>query len=179
VLTGLDFLATQDMMHGDITCSNILLSPRGDVKVGKSSSTQILLAFANLSIRANPDRCVRIDPQSPEMCDTEALGFVMLQLMERGRGHRERLTLEHPDKWSPQADKFLQATASNSAKKLLLVRLLNPQFVHVLIVSARILEEFTAKRGTCELGWLRSDILAHPILSRRAMMGHLKFGAYL
>ncbi|KAH6703054.1 kinase-like domain-containing protein [Leptodontidium sp. MPI-SDFR-AT-0119] len=36
VLTGLDFLAARDMMHGDITCSTILLSLRGDVKIGKS-----------------------------------------------------------------------------------------------------------------------------------------------
>jgi hypothetical protein len=53
--------------------------------------------------------------------DTAALGFVMLQLMERGSRRRERPALEHPDKWSPQADKFLQLTASNSARELLSV----------------------------------------------------------
>jgi hypothetical protein len=99
------------------------------------------------------------------MRDTEALGFVMLQLMERGRSRRERLALEHPDNWSPQADKFLQSTASSSAKLLLSVRDLNPLFGYVLTVSAHVLEEFTAERGTCELGWLCSDIFTHPILS--------------
>ena len=53
--------------------------------------------------------------------DTEALGFVMLQLMERGSRRRERLVLEHPDKWSSQADKFLQLIALSSAKELLSV----------------------------------------------------------
>ncbi|CZR65351.1 uncharacterized protein PAC_15251 [Phialocephala subalpina] len=102
VLKGLDFLASRDMMHRNITCSTILLSLRGDVKV------------------ANPEGCINIGPRSPEMReDTEALGFVMLQLMERGSRRRERLALEHPDKWSPQADKFLQSTASNSARELL------------------------------------------------------------
>jgi hypothetical protein len=49
------------------------------------------------------------------------LGFVMLQLMERGSRRRERPALEYPDKWSPQADKFLQLKASNSARELHLV----------------------------------------------------------
>lgn len=97
--------------------------------------------------------------------DTTALGLVMLQLMERGSRRRERLALEHPDKWSPQAAKFLQSTASSSAKELLSVSYLNPQFLYVLIVPARFLEEFTTKGGACEPGWLCSDILAHPILS--------------
>lgn len=91
------------------------------------------LAFANLPTRANPDGCVHIDPQSPEMRDTEALGFVMLQLMERGRSRPgpERLASECPDKWSPQADNFLQLTASNSAKQLLSVRLLTSRSVYI------------------------------------------------
>jgi hypothetical protein len=60
--------------------------------------------------------------------DTEALGFVMLQLMERGSDPHGRLALEHPDKWSEQAEKFLHLTASSSAKELLSVRDLNPHF---------------------------------------------------
>lgn len=123
------------------------------------------LTFANLSTLANPDECAPADPQGTEMRDTEALGFVMLQLMERGRSRDERLALDHPDKWSPEADRFLQSTVSNSAKQLLSVRLLNPRSVCFLIVSARILEEFASERGTCEVGWLRSDIVPHPILS--------------
>ncbi|KAH8587517.1 hypothetical protein B0O99DRAFT_398280 [Bisporella sp. PMI_857] len=89
VLTGLDFLASRDMMHRHITCSTILLSLRGDIKAG----------------------CITISPRSPEMReDTEAVGFVMLQLMERASRRRERLALEHPDKWSSHADKFLLNT---------------------------------------------------------------------
>ena len=84
--------------------------------------------------------------------DTAALGLVMLQLIERGSRRRERLALEHPDKWSPQADKFLQSTASSSAKELLSVSYLGPQFLYVLIVPARFLEEFTTKGGACEPG---------------------------
>ena len=97
--------------------------------------------------------------------DTEALGFVMLQLMERGSRRRERLALDHPDKWSPHADKFLQAIAFSSAKKLISVSHLNPQFRYVLIIPARFFEEFTTKGGACKPGWLCSDILAHSILS--------------
>jgi hypothetical protein len=35
---GLDFLASRDMIYGDITCSTVLLSLYGDVKIGKSSA---------------------------------------------------------------------------------------------------------------------------------------------
>ncbi|KAH8772387.1 kinase-like domain-containing protein [Hyaloscypha finlandica] len=110
VLRGLDFLASRNMIHQDITCSTILLSLRGDVKV------------------ANPEGCINVGPRSPEMReDIEALGFVMLQLMERGSRRRERLALEHPDKWSPQADKFLQLIHTflkDSPQKEELVRLI-------------------------------------------------------
>jgi hypothetical protein len=57
--------------------------------------------------------------------DTKALGFVMLQLMERGSIRRERLVLQHPDKWSARADKFLSIAASSTAKALLSVRASN------------------------------------------------------
>ncbi|KAH8752339.1 kinase-like domain-containing protein, partial [Hyaloscypha sp. PMI_1271] len=66
VLTGLDFLASRDIIHGDITCSTILLSLRGDIKI------------------ANPKGCINVGPRSHKLReDTKALGFVMLQLMER------------------------------------------------------------------------------------------------
>jgi hypothetical protein len=97
--------------------------------------------------------------------DIEALGFVMLQLMERGSRRRERLALEHPDKWSPQADKFLQLIPSSSARELLSVNYLNPQFVYLLIVLAYFFEGFTTKRGARETDCLCSNILAHTILS--------------
>ena len=72
--------------------------------------------------------------------DTEALGFVMLQLMERGSSSHGRLAFKHPDKWSQQAEKFLHLTASSSAKELLSVSDLNSYFLHVLIVLAYFLE---------------------------------------
>lgn len=97
--------------------------------------------------------------------DTEALGFVMLELMERGSSYRGKLALEYPDKWSPQAGMFLESAASNSAKELLSVSYLNPQFLYLLIVLAYLLEAFTTKRGACEVGGLCSSILAHTILS--------------
>ncbi|KAH6704268.1 kinase-like domain-containing protein [Leptodontidium sp. MPI-SDFR-AT-0119] len=148
VLTGLNFLASRDMMHGDITCSTILLSLRGDVKI------------------ANPEGCFNIDLRSHGLRkDTEALGLVMLQLMERGSYPPGRVALKHPDRWSQQADEFLHLTASSSVKELLLASYLNPHFLFVLIVLACFLKELTTKGGACEPGWLRSDILVYPILS--------------
>jgi hypothetical protein len=89
----------------------------------------------------------------------------MLQLMERGSHPRGRLALEHPDRWSQQADKFLHLTASSSAKELLSVSYLNPHFLYVLISLACFLRQLTTKGGACGPGWLCSDILAYPILS--------------
>jgi hypothetical protein len=63
--------------------------------------------------------------------DAEALGFVMLQLMERGSSHRDALALKDPDRWSPQADGFLRLTVSNSAKELLSVSQLKTQLTYV------------------------------------------------
>jgi hypothetical protein len=83
--------------------------------------------------------------------DIEALGFVMLQLMERGSRRRERLALEHPDKWSPQADKFLQLILSSSARELLSVNYLNPQFVYLLIVLAYFLKDSPQKEELVRL----------------------------
>ncbi|PVH69597.1 hypothetical protein DL98DRAFT_168683 [Cadophora sp. DSE1049] len=69
------------IMHRDVKCSTIVLSLRGDVKV------------------ANPEGRINIGPRNPEMREyTKALGFVMLQLMERSSRWRERLALEHPGK---------------------------------------------------------------------------------
>jgi hypothetical protein len=57
--------------------------------------------------------------------DTKALGFVMLQLIERGSIRRERLVLQYPDKWLARADKFFSIVASSTAKALLSVRASN------------------------------------------------------
>jgi hypothetical protein len=65
--------------------------------------------------------------------------------MERGSIRRERLALEHPDKWSPHADKFLQSTASSSAKELLSVSYFESLIRACSDISARFLEEFTTK----------------------------------
>jgi hypothetical protein len=61
------------------------------------------------------------------MCkDTKALGFMMLELIERGSSYYGKLALEHLDKWSLQVGMFLELVALNLAKELLLVSYLNP-----------------------------------------------------
>lgn len=102
--------------------------------------------------------------------DIEAWGFVMLQLVEPGSYPRERLALEHPDRWSQQVEKFLHLIASTSAKELLSVSYLNPHFLYVLNVLACFLDQLTTKGGAGEPDWLCLDILAYPILSWRVMM---------
>lgn len=91
------------------------------------------------------------------------------QFMERGRSRHERPALEHPNRRSPQADRFLQLTASSWTKQLLLVRHLNLQSVYMLIVSTPLPRECT-KWGACELSRVCSDIFSYPILSWRAYL---------
>jgi hypothetical protein len=49
--------------------------------------------------------------------DVEALGKMMVQLMERGT-ENERLGLQHPDRWSMEAVRFLPLTMTASPSEL-------------------------------------------------------------
>ncbi|KAI9855636.1 MAG: hypothetical protein M1813_009682 [Trichoglossum hirsutum] len=101
VLKGISFLSSQNLMHGHITCSKILLTPAGVVKI------------------ANPESCRKIDQQRglEKMKDIEALGFVMMRLMEKDKDN-SKFGLDEPDRWSEDAVNFLLLTMSASPEEL-------------------------------------------------------------
>jgi len=98
VLNGIAFLASKGMMHGNITCGNVLISREGDVKI------------------ANPQECIDISSTKGHnvIKDTEALGQVMLQLMERGANYSGLPSLKEPSRWSAETREFLKLTTSAS-----------------------------------------------------------------
>ncbi|KAI9772441.1 MAG: hypothetical protein M1840_000644 [Geoglossum simile] len=97
ILNGISFFASQNLSHGAITCSNVLVSDKGVVKI------------------ANPECCYKNTQQSSS--DVLALGLVMKQLMENGTNDG-RFALQRPDRWSEETLDFLSTTMSASPKQL-------------------------------------------------------------
>ncbi|KAK0628282.1 hypothetical protein B0T17DRAFT_596903 [Bombardia bombarda] len=97
----------QNLAHGSITCSTVLLTTEGVVKI------------------ANPENCSAITPEN-RLADTKALGLIMSNLMDEGseegmaaRGSAETtLRLRNPRDWSAEAIDFLTLTMTASASKL-------------------------------------------------------------
>ncbi|KAI9770969.1 MAG: hypothetical protein M1840_002673 [Geoglossum simile] len=98
ILAGISFLASQGLTHGSITCSNILVSAQGVVKI------------------ANPECCRRNAQQSGSV-DVVALGCVMKHLME-GPTKAKKSGLQNPSYWSADAIEFYSLTLSASPKQL-------------------------------------------------------------
>ncbi|KAI9773216.1 MAG: hypothetical protein M1839_002224 [Geoglossum umbratile] len=95
ILNGISFLVKQDLTHGSITYSNILMSTQGVVKI------------------AIPEYCSR----KSSLVDIVALGCVMKQLME-GPTEAKRSGLQNPEYWSEEAVDFYSLTLSASPKQL-------------------------------------------------------------
>ncbi|OCK79043.1 hypothetical protein K432DRAFT_426830 [Lepidopterella palustris CBS 459.81] len=98
VLDAIIYFATKGLVHGGITCSNIVLTKKGVVKI------------------ANLENCSEIDSKN-RRSDVQALGKVMQQLMENGTEDR-RLGLRDPSSWSKDAVDFLSLTMTETAKQL-------------------------------------------------------------
>ncbi|KAI9776696.1 MAG: hypothetical protein M1839_009423 [Geoglossum umbratile] len=95
ILNGISFLVKQGLTHGSITCSNILVSTRGVVKI------------------AIPECCCR----KSSLMDIVALGCVMKQLME-GPTEAKISGLKNPGYWSEEAVDFYSLTLSASPEQL-------------------------------------------------------------
>ncbi|KAF2178254.1 hypothetical protein K469DRAFT_461377, partial [Zopfia rhizophila CBS 207.26] len=89
-MNAISYLVTQNLTHGAITCSNILLTKDGVVKI------------------ANWESCTKRSSEN-DFEDVKALGQVMKQLMEMGT-ENGRLGLQQPFNWSTEAVDFLSLT---------------------------------------------------------------------
>ncbi|KAH7111363.1 kinase-like domain-containing protein [Dendryphion nanum] len=98
VIGAISYLASQNLVHGSITCSNILLTKDGVIKI------------------ANCENCTERSSENA-FEDVKALGQVMKQLMEMG-AKNGRPGLQQPSNWSQEAVDFLSLTMTASPTKL-------------------------------------------------------------
>ncbi|KAH7111264.1 kinase-like domain-containing protein [Dendryphion nanum] len=98
VIDAISYLVSQNLVHGSITCSNILLTKDGVIKIAN---------YENSTERSSENAFE----------DVKALGQVMKQLMEKGTV-KGRLGLRQPSDWSQEAVDFLSLTMTASPTKL-------------------------------------------------------------
>ena len=100
MLSGVKFLESKDLVHGNITCSSVLLNDDGQVKISMQ------------------ERCTVMSKETERgHTDMQALEDVMMQLLER----RKRGEVNDLRRWSSTADEFLSKISSASAEELLQV----------------------------------------------------------
>jgi len=100
VLSAIKFLESENLVHGNISCSSVLLNDDGQVKISMQERCTVMLKETE---RGHPD--------------VQALEDVMMQLLEkRKRGEANDLR-----RWSSTAEEFLSKTTSASAEELLQV----------------------------------------------------------
>ena len=101
------------MEHGSLTCSNILLHPHGDVKIGL-----YLTPSETKKIKETQEN----GSQKP-LQDIRALSSIVMELMQGYVKEAGAVGVDDLHRWSPDAVSFLSDTISAaSAAELLKVR---------------------------------------------------------
>ena len=100
MLSGIQFLESQDLVHGNITCSSVLLNDDGEVKISMQKRCTVMSKEIK---RGHPD--------------VQAVENFMTQLLE----NREGSEANDLRRWSSTAEEFLSKIPSASAEELLQV----------------------------------------------------------
>jgi hypothetical protein len=109
ILEGLAYLAKHNLEHGSLSCSNILLSTDGDIKI------------------TDQECCREIATGQPRLRDVRALGYIIMELMQKYTNNDGAIGLEDFSRYPSDSDAvdFLATTTSvTSVAKLLQHRLL-------------------------------------------------------
>ncbi len=106
MLSGIKFLESKNIIHGNITCSNILLNDDGHVKIGMQEC------------------CTTISGDRLNHPDVQAVEDIMIQLLEKRRKSDKAIGANESRRWSSTAKGFLSKIESASAEKLLQVSLI-------------------------------------------------------
>jgi tRNA A-37 threonylcarbamoyl transferase component Bud32 len=106
VLSGIEFLESKNIVHGNLTCSNILLNDDGHVKIGVQECCTTISKGDNIN---HPD--------------VQAVEDIMMQLLEKRRKSDKAIGANDLRRWSSTAKGFLSKIKSASAEKLLQVSL--------------------------------------------------------
>ena len=104
MLSGIKFLESKDLVHGNITCSSVLLNDDGEVKISMQ------------------ERCTVMSKKTKGHPDVQAVEDVMMQLLDK----REGAEANDLRRWSSTAEDFTSKITSASAKELLQVSELGP-----------------------------------------------------
>jgi hypothetical protein len=114
VLSGIKFLESKDLVHGNITCSSILLNDDGEVKIGLQ------------------ERCTVMSKETKRgHLDVQAVEDVMMQLLKK----RERGEANDLRRWSSTAEEFLSKITSASAEELLQVSKFGPLQITIITLT--------------------------------------------
>lgn len=105
MLSGIKFLESKDLVHGNITCSSVLLNDDGEVKI---SMEERCTAKSKETKRGHPD--------------VQAVEDVMMQLLEK----RERGEANDLRRWSSTAEEFSSKITSASVEELFQVSKFGP-----------------------------------------------------
>ncbi|KAI9773398.1 MAG: hypothetical protein M1840_007613 [Geoglossum simile] len=101
ILRGIKYIHKElDMVHGKIDSDHILLSLEGAIKIAGIG-----------------ERMICLPSSSNKEQDIQALGLIMLELMEPGTGLMQprSITLTDPQKWSDEARSFLDKAFESAA----------------------------------------------------------------
>ena len=105
MLSGIEFLESKDLVHGNITCSSVLLNDDGEVKISMQERCTVM---SKETIRGH--------------ADVQAVEDVIMQLL----GEREGAEANDLRRWSSTAEEFLSKITSASAVELLQVSEFGP-----------------------------------------------------
>ncbi|CZT07743.1 uncharacterized protein RCO7_11235 [Rhynchosporium graminicola] len=109
ILEAVSYLEKQNLEHGSLNCSNILLSPRGVIKI------------------THQETCRDITSSQPRLTDVKAIGYIAMELMQKYQNDDGAIGLEDFSRYPSDCDAvdFLAATTSaTSAEELIRHRLL-------------------------------------------------------
>lgn len=105
MLSGIRFLECQDLVHGNINCSSVLLNDDGEVKISMQERCTVMSKDTR---RGHPD--------------VQAVEDVMMQLLRK----REGGEANDPRLWSSTVEEFSSKITSASAEELLQVSEFGP-----------------------------------------------------
>ena len=122
ILGGVQFLESHELIHGDLTCSSVLVSPEGVVKIGTPAPS--LVDSLSLNRIANQERCMKASPHDRRAHpDVRALGDIMMQLMEKRKRRDEPVDANDLRCRSAMVADFVSRTMFASAQQLAAVSL--------------------------------------------------------
>jgi len=114
ILGGIEFLESHKLVHGDLTCSSVVLNQDGVVKIGTPRQRPHRLSLID-SI-ANHECCRTASPEDRrDRSDSQALGDIMMQLMEKRDRRNGTIGADDLHRWSPTVAGFLSETMSAPA----------------------------------------------------------------